>query len=99
VFALPDFSSPFIIECDASSTGIGTVLMQNNHPLAHINQEIKNPNKVPSAYEKEMLGILLAVKKWRQYLLGREFIIRTDHKLLKYLLEHRLYTEAQHVAP
>ena len=39
---------------------------------------------------------LLATKKWRQYLLGREFIVRTDHKPLKYLLEQRLYTEAQH---
>jgi len=43
-----------------------------------------------------MLGILLAIKKWRQYLLGREFIIKIDHKPLKYLLEQRLDTEAQH---
>jgi len=43
-----------------------------------------------------MLCILFATKKWRQYLFGREFIIRTDHKPLKYLLEQRLYTEAQH---
>jgi len=38
----------------------------------------------------------LAARKWRQYLLGREFIIRTNHKPLKHLLEQRLYTEAQH---
>ena len=42
------------------------------------------------------MGILFAVKKWGQYLLRREFIIKTDHKSLKYLLEQRLYTEAQH---
>jgi len=41
-----------------------------------------------------MLGILFAVKKWKQYPLGREFIIKTDHKPLRYLLEQRLYTEA-----
>ena len=40
--------------------------------------------------------MLLAIKKWRQYLLGREFIVRTDHKPLKHLLEQRIYAEAQH---
>jgi len=44
-----------------------------------------------------MLGVLFAVKKWRQYLLGREFIIKTHHKPLKYLLEQRMYIEAQHI--
>ena len=96
VLALPNYSSPFVIECDASATRIGAVLMQDNHPLAYISQELKNPGKLASAYEREMLGLLLATKKWRQYLLGREFVVKTDHKPLKYLLEQRLYTEAQH---
>jgi len=44
-----------------------------------------------------MLGITLATRKWKQYLLGREFIIKTDHKPLKHFLEEqRLYMEAQH---
>ena len=42
------------------------------------------------------MGVLFAVKKWRQYLLRRECIIKTDHKPLKYLLEQRLHTETQH---
>lgn len=37
-----------------------------------------------STYEKEMLSILLAIQKWRQYLLGRRFIIRTDQRSLKF---------------
>ena len=71
VLTLPNFTIPFVIECDASATIIGAVLMQYNHPIACISQEPKNPEKITSAYEREILGILFTTKKWRQYLLGR----------------------------
>lgn len=65
VLALPNFCLPLVVESDASATKIGAVLMQNRHPIAYISQELKNPEKVASTYEKEMLGILFAIKKWR----------------------------------
>ena len=42
-----------------------------------------------------MLALATAVKKWRLYLLGRPFIVRTDHQSLKFLLEQRIATPAQ----
>jgi len=53
VLALPNFSIPFVIESDASATRI-VVLMQNHHPIAYISQELKNPDKVASAYERDV---------------------------------------------
>jgi len=68
----------------------------HNHPIAFISQELKKTERVASTYEREMLNILFATKKWRQYLLEWDFVVKIDHKPLKYLLEQRLYTEAQH---
>jgi hypothetical protein len=35
VLSLPDFSHPFILECDASGEVIGAILMHNRHPIAY----------------------------------------------------------------
>jgi hypothetical protein len=92
---LPDFSQPFVVECDASGLGIGAVLTQNSHPVAYFSAALKGTSLTLSTYEKEMLAIVKAIRKWRHYLLGKPFIVRTDHKSLKYLLEQRITTPAQ----
>nr|GEV26755.1 peroxidase 64 [Tanacetum cinerariifolium] len=92
---LPNWSLPFTIECDASGVGIGAVLTQNGHPLAYYSAPLKGTMLMWSTYEKEMLALVKLVRKWRHYLLGRPFVVKTDHMSLKYLLEQRLTTPAQ----
>lgn len=93
VLALPNFSKPFILETDASEVGFGAVLMQENHPIDYLSKAVCPKNQAMSTYEKECLAIILAVEKWRSYLQGQEFIIRTDHKSLLHLKEQRITTK------
>ncbi|GKE07481.1 ty3-gypsy retrotransposon protein [Tanacetum coccineum] len=87
VLALPDFNKPFIVETDASGLGIGAVLQQGGHPITYLSKSLSPKHQALSTYEKEFYAVLMALEKWRGYLLDRHFKIKTDHFSLKYLLD------------
>jgi hypothetical protein len=93
--ALLDFCKTFIVECDASGYGIEAVLMQEGRPLAFYSQALKDKILFLSTYKKELMALVLAVKKWRPYLFGNTFVIKTDQQILKHLLEQRISTPIQ----
>jgi RNase H-like domain found in reverse transcriptase len=96
VLAMTDFSKGFILETDVSDKGLRTVLMQGRQSIAYMSKTLGVKNQTSSTYEKELMALPAAVQKWRHYLCGKPFIIKTDHISLKHLLDQRLTHSLQH---
>ncbi|KAL4026557.1 hypothetical protein IC575_014993 [Cucumis melo] len=88
VLALPDFNQPFEIETDASSFGIGAVLVQDRRPIAYYSHALALRDRARPVYERELMAVVvLVVQRWRPYLLIGKFKVKTDQRALKFLLD------------
>ena len=83
VLAVPNFTNPFVLECDMPGTGLGAMLTQQGRALAFTSKQLCDRHLGKFTYEKDMMAILHAVDTWKPYLLGRHFKIKNDHHSLK----------------
>ncbi|XP_060775580.1 peptidyl-prolyl cis-trans isomerase FKBP5-like isoform X6 [Neoarius graeffei] len=74
---------------DASDTGLGAVLLQGEpgerHPVAYISWKLYPREVRYATVEKECLAVKRALDAFRYYLLGREFLLETDHRPLQWM--------------
>ena len=86
---LPDFDKPFILQADASDSGVGTALLQRYKdglfPIAYASKKLLPREKNYSVIERECLAIVFGIRKFQKYLYGAEFVLQTDHAPLSYI--------------
>ncbi|KAL0185720.1 hypothetical protein M9458_017390, partial [Cirrhinus mrigala] len=89
----PDPERPFVVEVDASSTGVGAVLSQRQgdppklYPCAYFSHKLSPAECNYDVGNRELLAMKLALEEWRHWLEGAKhpFTVLTDHKNLEYL--------------
>jgi hypothetical protein len=60
--------------------------MQQRHLIAYESRKLTESERLYSIYDKEMLAIMHALEKFRQYLVGGKFVVKTDHNSLRHFL-------------
>ena len=90
ILGYPQQTGIFILDTDASNTGIGAVLSQiqdgKERVIEYFSRVLTKPERNYCVTRKELLAIVKAVDHFHKYLYGQEFIIRTDHSALRWLL-------------
>ena len=94
VLAYPDPNREFILDTDASGHSISGVLGQvgedgKEHVIAYGSRVLSKAERNYSVTRREMLAVMYFVKHFRHYLLGKEFLLRTDHGSLRWLFNFK----------
>lgn len=79
----------FVLDTDASDTGLGVVLSQlqdgQERVIAYASCGLTKRERQYCVTRRELLAVVYGTKYFRHYLLGRPFLIRTDHNSLRWL--------------
>ena len=90
ILAFPDYTRTFILDTDASDTGIGAVLSQvqedgRERVITYASRVLTKPERRYCVTRRELLAVVTFVHHFQPYLLGRQFLLRTDHGSLTWL--------------
>jgi hypothetical protein len=85
VLAQPDTTKPFDVYCDASSSGLGGVLMQEGRVTLYSSRQLKHHEEHYPTHDLKLAAVVMALRTWWHYILGNVVHIYTGHKSLKYI--------------
>lgn len=89
ILKVPNMDKDFLVCTDASEEGLGAVLMQDEGVIAYASRKLKGHEINYATHDLELAAVVMALKLWRHYLMGRQFELRTDHKSLEYIFTQK----------
>jgi hypothetical protein len=87
ILRIADLNEDFVVCIDSCKEGLGGVLSQNGFVICYESKKLKEHERNYATHDLELATTVHALKKWRHYLMGRRFELRTDHNGLKYLFD------------
>jgi hypothetical protein len=87
ILVLPDFQKTFQVKCNASEFAIRVVLIQEDRSIAYFSEKLNEAKVKYSMYDKEFYAIIQALKKWRHYLIPKEFVLYRDNHALQFVTQ------------
>ena len=85
VLKIASWDEPFEVVTDASNIAIGAVLHQQERSVAYFNKKLESAQRNYSVCDKELFAVISALKHWKHFLYGQEFVVKTYHQALKWL--------------
>jgi hypothetical protein len=88
ILRIVDPNENFIVCTDACKEGLGGVLSQNGFVVCYESRKLKEHERHYTTHDLELPPTIVhALRKWRHYLMGKRFELRTYHNALKYLFD------------
>lgn len=92
VLAYYDVEKPVTLTCDASCYGLGAACMQDGRPVAYASRTLTDTETRYAQIEKELLAVVFACTKFRDYVYGKPTLVETDHQPLVTILKKPIHT-------
>lgn len=78
-----DVKKDVTLSVDASQSGLGAALLQDNFPITYASKPLMNTQINYAQIEKEALAIVFACTRFNQFINGKKVLIESDHKPLE----------------